>query len=108
MSFSFSSALGTLQQVPLSTLTFSALGTLVSGALGTSYNQLSAPFHHSTRDVFTSPNDLASAFGTFTSFGVRCLHILPMIQHLPSTRDVFTSPNDSASFGACDVFTSPQ
>ncbi|CAL8166308.1 unnamed protein product [Prunus armeniaca] len=78
MSFSFSIALDTLQQVPLSTLTFSTLGTLVTATLGTSYNLPSAPLRHSACDVFTSLNDSASAFGT------------------------------SASFGACDVFTSPQ
>ncbi|CAL2228375.1 unnamed protein product [Prunus armeniaca] len=69
MSFSFSIALGTLQQVPLSTLTFSTLSTLVSVALGTSYNMLLAPLRHSACDVFTSPNDSASAVGTFVSFG---------------------------------------
>ncbi|CAL8101348.1 unnamed protein product [Prunus armeniaca] len=76
MSFSFSIAFGTLQQVPLSTLTFSTLGTLVSAALGTSYNLPSALLHHSARAMSSHPpNDSASAFGTLTSFGVRCFHI---------------------------------
>ncbi|CAL9017469.1 unnamed protein product [Prunus brigantina] len=43
----------------------------------------SAPLHHSACDVFTSPNDSASAVGTFASFSARCLYISPMIRHLP-------------------------
>ncbi|KAL6279592.1 hypothetical protein ACE6H2_016473 [Prunus campanulata] len=46
---------------------------------------------------------LQSAFGTpYIIRPVRCLLIPPMIRHLPSA---FGTPS---SFGACDVFTSPQ
>ncbi|KAL6277646.1 hypothetical protein ACE6H2_021247 [Prunus campanulata] len=84
----------------------SALGTLFSHALGTSYNRPSTPHHHSACAMSSHPpNDSASAFGLrhpIIIWRVRCLHIPPMIRHRPSA---FGTPS---SFGACDVFTSPQ
>ncbi|KAL6290360.1 hypothetical protein ACE6H2_007870 [Prunus campanulata] len=67
----------------------SALGTLLSHALSTSYNRPSAPLSSfGACDLFTSPQmirHLPSTFGTpCIIWRVRCLHIPPMIRHLPS------------------------
>ncbi|KAL6289326.1 hypothetical protein ACE6H2_006836 [Prunus campanulata] len=105
MSFSFSNALGTLQQVPLDTSFKLAFGTRVYKDMHHLMHELPSAPHHlyiirraksshppKIRHLHSAPHpyiirDSAFAFSTFTSFGA-C--------------DVFAFPNDLAS-----AFASP-